>query len=166
MADVSPTGLNGSRLTGDLISNPDFVTVIRKCSGSFRRAVISARLARKIEEPDYCMVSAWDKRVTTVTAVPVLLVTVCPNRLAVLQRAVSTRFPDAGSDRYRARAERLRGPARRASAPSRSQRKAAAGRRLARSAGSMWRSQHAPFSPMRVRDLADLAAAGLTDLRP
>ena len=30
------------------------------------------RPARKIEEPDYCMISVWEKCITTVTAIPVL----------------------------------------------------------------------------------------------
>jgi hypothetical protein len=37
------------------------------------------RPARKIEEPDYWIISVWEKRITTVTAIAVLLVTVCPN---------------------------------------------------------------------------------------
>jgi len=31
-----------------------------------------SRPARKIEEPDYCMISVWEKCITTVTAIPVL----------------------------------------------------------------------------------------------
>ena len=30
------------------------------------------RPARKIEEPNYCMISVWEKCITTVTAIPVL----------------------------------------------------------------------------------------------
>jgi len=36
------------------------------------------------------MISVWEKRITTVTAVPVLLVTVSPNQVAVSQRAASS----------------------------------------------------------------------------
>jgi hypothetical protein len=32
---------------------------------------VSAVLHRKIEEPDYCMISVWEKCITTVTAIPV-----------------------------------------------------------------------------------------------
>jgi hypothetical protein len=35
-----------------------------------RRGV--GRPATKLEEPDYCMISVWEKRITTVTAIPVL----------------------------------------------------------------------------------------------
>jgi hypothetical protein len=37
------------------------------------------RPARKIEEPNYSVISVWEKCITTVTAIPALLVTVCPN---------------------------------------------------------------------------------------
>jgi hypothetical protein len=42
-----------------------------------RRGV--GRPARKIEEPNYSVISVWEKCITTVTAIPALLVTVCPN---------------------------------------------------------------------------------------
>jgi hypothetical protein len=42
-----------------------------------RRGV--GRPARKLEEPDYWMISVWEKRITTVTAIPVLLLTICTN---------------------------------------------------------------------------------------
>jgi hypothetical protein len=42
-----------------------------------RRGV--GRPARKLEEPDYRTISVRKKRITTVTAIPVLRVTVCPN---------------------------------------------------------------------------------------
>jgi hypothetical protein len=51
---------------------------------------VVGRPARKIEKPDYRMISVWEKRITTVTAVPVLLVTVSPNQVAVSQRAASS----------------------------------------------------------------------------
>jgi hypothetical protein len=46
IADVSArarTALGSRRL----LSNPEFVTIIRKCSGSFRRIVVSAVLQEK-----------------------------------------------------------------------------------------------------------------------
>jgi hypothetical protein len=42
-----------------LLSNPDFITVICKCSRPFRRSWC-ARLARKIEELLYSVISVWE----------------------------------------------------------------------------------------------------------
>jgi hypothetical protein len=59
-----------------------------------RRGV--GRPARKLEESDYRTISVREKRITTVTAIPVLWVTVCPNWMAVLKRRASSLFSRRG----------------------------------------------------------------------
>ena len=73
-----PHGLNGSRLAAIALQSrlhhghPQMLWAMPPSLGV-------GRPARKIEEPDYSMISAWEKCVTTVTAIPVLSVTACPN---------------------------------------------------------------------------------------
>jgi hypothetical protein len=66
-----PAWRNGSRLPAIALQSSDFITVIRKPSAPFRQPSRDVGFpVRKIEEPDYCMISVWEKCVTTVTAIP------------------------------------------------------------------------------------------------
>ena len=72
-----PHGLNGSSLAAIALQSrlhhghPQMLWAIPPSRGV-------GRPAREIEELDYCMISVWEKCITTVTAIPVYLVTVCP----------------------------------------------------------------------------------------
>jgi hypothetical protein len=66
-----PALRNGSRLPAIALQSSDFITVIRKPSAPFRQPSRDVGFpSRKIEEPDYCMISVWEKCVTSVTLFP------------------------------------------------------------------------------------------------